>query len=45
MTTLGSGCADLVDQTLSYGSLRAIVHACMSAAGTAKYNPVTKQFT
>ncbi|KAF4653956.1 hypothetical protein FOL47_010219 [Perkinsus chesapeaki] len=45
LSSRASGCADLVDQTLSYGSLRAIVHACMSGGGTGKYNPVTKQFT
>ncbi|KAF4657215.1 hypothetical protein FOL47_008546 [Perkinsus chesapeaki] len=45
MSSRASGCADLVDQTLSYGSLRAIVNACMSDGGPGKYNPATKEFT
>ncbi|KAF4657214.1 hypothetical protein FOL47_008545 [Perkinsus chesapeaki] len=40
-----SGCADLVDETLSYGSLRGIVNACMAAGGEGQYDPATKQFT
>ncbi|KAF4657220.1 hypothetical protein FOL47_008551 [Perkinsus chesapeaki] len=46
LSSRASGCADLVDQTLSYGSLRGIVHACMSTSKmNATYDPVTKQYT
>ncbi|KAF4653953.1 hypothetical protein FOL47_010216 [Perkinsus chesapeaki] len=45
MTGYSYGCADLFDQTLSYGSIRGIVRACMSGGGRGKYDPATKQYT